>query len=114
LNPLPNHIYANGEDLGAGLVISTRNPLVYSRVVLYDDFYAMSKALKDKPPLAYVAIPGYSIALIFGGILGMEGKVRLTSQDDIKVIEAVLNAQGAWYHKNKIERHKSRFRRYEI
>lgn len=116
---LPRYIYANGEDkeldinLGAGLILSTSPPLVIGRIILYDNFYSMSKALQDRPPLAYAAIPGYSIALIFGGILGQD-RLRITSPDDLKTIEAILNAQAAWYIKYKLEPHRSRFKRYII
>lgn len=107
------YLYANAEGLGAGVILSTRTPLVIGRIILYDNYYSMSKALQDRPPLAYAAIPGYSIALIFGGILGQE-KLRITSPDDIKTIEAILNAQAAWYMKHKLEPHKSRYKRYLI
>jgi hypothetical protein len=116
---LPNYLYANGKDdeagidLGAGCIISTRTPLVIGRIILYDNFYAMSKALQDRPPLAYAAIPGYSIALIFGGILGQD-RLRITSPDDLKTIEAILNAMAAHYHKDKVLKHFNRYKRYLI
>jgi hypothetical protein len=116
---LANYIYANGKtadgtDLGAGIVIHTNNPLVFGRVILYDNFYAMSKALKDKPPLAYAALPGYSIAIIFGGVLGMDGRIRMTSEDDLRVIQAIINAMAGFYMQNKITPHLGRFKRYLI
>jgi hypothetical protein len=115
---LPRYLYANGKteegkDLGAGIIISTTEPLIYGRIILYDNYYAMSEQLNSKPPLAYAALPGYCIAIIFGGILGEGSRIKISSEDDIKTIEAILNAMAAWYLKNKVIAHKGRFRRYE-
>lgn len=119
MKPLPKYLYANGKtdegkDLGAGCIISTQKPLIVGRIILYDDQYTMTSQIKARPPLAFAQIPGYSIAILYNGTLGIENEGGITTQNDLMVAEAVLNTMAAWYLKYKISEHKARFRRYEV
>lgn len=113
MNQLPKYLYANGDGVGAGVIIHTEQPLIVGRVILYDDYWQMSEILKTKPPLAFSALPGFSIAIIFGGILG-ENRLRLTGPDDLNLVQAIINTMAAVYYRDRVEKHKARFKRYLI
>ncbi len=115
MKPLPRIIYGVTKELGAGiLVLNDNNQLpVVARVIQYKNYHEMIQQLNAKPPIAHTIIPGYCIALIFSGYIG-RGYRLIGGNDVISEIQGILNEMAEWYINNKINQHKTQFKRYEI
>lgn len=114
---IPEILFAVGteEDGGCGyLILNEFGQLpICGKVVQYKSHIAMLTAISNKEPLAFAPVVGYSIAIVFAGIIG--GGSRLSVQSDTAAkLTKVMERMAHWYLSNKCERHKGRFKRYEI
>lgn len=110
MTPLPKIIYGQGEGLGAGILIYNQPLPIVGRIIQYKSLLDMQENLNA---LAYSVVPGYSIAILYAGILG-RGNVLMGNKDALEQIQPVLDQLASWYLKEKILPHKSRFKRFQI
>ena len=108
MQPLPKFLFATGENLGAGLIVQTAQPLVFGRIIQFQDYLQLLAQL-DKF-IASSQVQGYSILIVYGGILG-KGNVLQTS-GDLRPPQATLDEMANFYLTEKVLPHKARFKRY--
>ena len=100
--------------MGAGVLILNERtrPAYVGRIIKYESLNQMQAILAQKPPVAYSTIPGYLIAVIYGGIVG-RGYVLAGSLDMQEQAQRAMEKMAIWYYENKIGNGKG-YHRYKI
>jgi hypothetical protein len=114
MNAITNEfLYANGEGLGAGLILHNDPTPIIGRILQFASHMDMITQLNEGKFIAYALVPEYSIAIVYGGIFGRGYKLQMHS-GSMEHVEKILNKMAAHYYETKIEPHRARFKRYLI
>lgn len=102
-------------ELGAGVLILNRPPFlpIAGKIVKYNDLFSMQTALANKPPIAYSVITGFSIAILYAGIIG-KGNRLIGGANALTEAQGIMDEFAQWYLLNRIAVALPRYRRYEI
>jgi hypothetical protein len=111
MNQIPDYLYAQGEGLGAGVIIMNQTPPFVGRVIQYEDYLTMQSILSKSEPIAFATVQGYSIAIIYGGILGKGHRIP-AYQGALEEIQSILEQMAHYYLQTRILPHQSRFKRF--
>jgi hypothetical protein len=114
LNKLPLIIQATApKELGAGLLLRTEHPLIIGKIIQFASYPDMIQQLNSGKFIVYSTIPGYSIAIVYAGIMGRGYKIS-GEPEAAREIQTILDEFRNWYIENKIEAFHSQFKRYKL
>lgn len=98
-------------EMGSGMIMCTEEPFYYGKVIRYKND-SESMHLVTNPPLAYSAVLGYSIYIVFEGSL--TNKVRVNDSNWQAHLKNIFENMAQWYMQEKIQPNLTAFKRFKL
>jgi hypothetical protein len=113
MNPLPRYLFCKNEELGAGLVILNEPLPLCARIIQYKDNITMLQALNSRPPIAFSVVPGYSVALIYAGVIGRGFKL-IGGPQALAEVQSKVEEMTRWYFEEFVQRFPHKHKRFKL
>lgn len=113
---LPRFVYIkptklNQEELGAGLILSTKEPYYFGKIIRLKDDNESIRLINNNP-LVWSNVLGYSIYIVFGGSL--PNVVRVNSTGNIDDLQETFDDMAQWYRQEFINVSPGSFKIFKI